>query len=140
MICFYVFAVSKSGYVFCVSAQVLPHLNGKLTGMAFRVPTPDVSVVDLTCRLKKGASYEEIMAALKAASEGEMKGILGCAHLPAPSLPTPLSLSLSLSLSLCLSVCVCVCVRVRARLHVSLCLSVYVCLPLSLFFSVTENQ
>ncbi len=57
--------------------KVIPELNGKLTGMAFRVPTPDVSVVDLTCRLKKGATYEEICAAMKEASEGEMKGILG---------------------------------------------------------------
>ena len=57
--------------------KVIPSLNGKLTGMAFRVPTPDVSVVDLTARLEKGASYEEICAAMKAASEGELKGILG---------------------------------------------------------------
>ncbi|MBN1184672.1 MAG: type I glyceraldehyde-3-phosphate dehydrogenase [Bacteroidales bacterium] len=57
--------------------KVIPALNGKLTGMAFRVPTPDVSVVDLTCRLEKGASYEEICAAMKKASEGELKGILG---------------------------------------------------------------
>ncbi len=57
--------------------KVIPALNGKLTGMAFRVPTPDVSVVDLTCRLEKGASYAEICAAMKKASEGEMKGILG---------------------------------------------------------------
>ena len=57
--------------------KVIPALNGKLTGMAFRVPTLDVSVVDLTCRLEKSASYEEICAAVKAASEGEMKGILG---------------------------------------------------------------
>jgi glyceraldehyde 3-phosphate dehydrogenase len=57
--------------------KVIPELNGKLTGMAFRVPTPDVSVVDLTCRLEKGASYEEICAAMKKASEGELKGILG---------------------------------------------------------------
>jgi glyceraldehyde 3-phosphate dehydrogenase len=57
--------------------KVIPALNGKLTGMAFRVPTPDVSVVDLTCRLEKGASYEEIKKAMKAASEGELKGILG---------------------------------------------------------------
>lgn len=57
--------------------KVIPELNGKLTGMAFRVPTPDVSVVDLTCRLKKGASYEEICAAMKKASEGELKGVLG---------------------------------------------------------------
>jgi len=57
--------------------KVIPELNGKLTGMAFRVPTCDVSVVDLTCRLDKGASYDEIKAAMKAASEGELKGILG---------------------------------------------------------------
>jgi len=56
---------------------VIPELNGKLTGMAFRVPTTDVSVVDLTIRLKKGASYDEIKACLKHASENEMKGILG---------------------------------------------------------------
>ncbi len=55
---------------------VLPELNGKLTGMAFRVPTPDISVVDLTAELDKEASYEEICAAMKAASEGEMKGTL----------------------------------------------------------------
>ena len=57
--------------------KVIPELNGKLTGMAFRVPTADVSVVDLTCRLAKPASYEEIKAAVKAASEGPMKGIMG---------------------------------------------------------------
>lgn len=57
--------------------KVIPELNGKLTGMAFRVPTPNVSVVDLTCRLEKGASYEDICAAMKEASEGEMKDILG---------------------------------------------------------------
>ncbi|SEO05565.1 glyceraldehyde 3-phosphate dehydrogenase [Mucilaginibacter gossypiicola] len=56
---------------------VLPQLKGKLTGMSFRVPVADVSVVDLTVRLKKGASYEAIKAAMKAASEGELKGILG---------------------------------------------------------------
>ena len=56
---------------------VLPELNGKLTGMAFRVPTSDVSVVDLTVELDKAASYEEICAAIKAASEGPMKGTLG---------------------------------------------------------------
>lgn len=56
---------------------VIPELKGKLTGMSFRVPTPDVSVVDLTCRLEKGASYETIKAAMKKASENEMKGILG---------------------------------------------------------------
>lgn len=57
--------------------KVIPELNGKLTGMAFRVPTPNVSVVDLTCRLEKGASYEDIKKAIKAASENELKGILG---------------------------------------------------------------
>ncbi len=57
--------------------KVIPELNGKLTGMAFRVPTADVSVVDLTCRIEKGASYDEIKAAIKKASEGELKGILG---------------------------------------------------------------
>ncbi len=57
--------------------KVIPELNGKLTGMAFRVPTLNVSVVDLTCRLEKDASYEDIKAAMKAASEGELKGILG---------------------------------------------------------------
>jgi len=56
--------------------KVIPELNGKLTGMAFRVPTLDVSVVDLTCRLEKGASYDQIKAAMKAASEGAMKGVL----------------------------------------------------------------
>jgi len=56
---------------------VIPELKGKLTGMSFRVPVADVSVVDLTCRLTKGASYETIKAAMKAASEGDMKGILG---------------------------------------------------------------
>jgi glyceraldehyde 3-phosphate dehydrogenase len=57
--------------------KVIPSLNGKLTGMAFRVPTPNVSVVDLTVRLEKGATYAEICAAMKEASEGELKGILG---------------------------------------------------------------
>jgi glyceraldehyde 3-phosphate dehydrogenase len=57
--------------------KVIPELNGKLTGMAFRVPTPDVSVVDLTVRLAKGASYEAICSAVKEASEGDLKGILG---------------------------------------------------------------
>jgi glyceraldehyde 3-phosphate dehydrogenase len=57
--------------------KVIPELNGKLTGMSFRIPTPDVSVVDLTARLKKPATYEEICAAMKAASEGELKGVLG---------------------------------------------------------------
>ena len=57
--------------------KVLPELNGKLTGMSLRVPTSDVSFVDLTVELAKPASYEEICAAMKAASEGELKGILG---------------------------------------------------------------
>jgi len=57
--------------------KVIPELNGKLTGMAFRVPVHDVSVVDLTCRLTKEASYDEIKAAVKEAAEGPMKGILG---------------------------------------------------------------
>ena len=57
--------------------KVIPDLNGKLTGMSFRVPTMDVSVVDLTCKLNKGASYDDIKAAVKAASEGPMKGVLG---------------------------------------------------------------
>jgi glyceraldehyde 3-phosphate dehydrogenase len=57
--------------------KVIPELNGKLTGMAFRVPTVDVSVVDLTCRLERGASFDEVKAALKHASENELKGILG---------------------------------------------------------------
>merc|ERR1712012_984830 len=56
--------------------KVIPELNGKLTGMAFRVPTPDVSVVDLTVRLEKGASYDTIKAAIKKASEGPLKGYL----------------------------------------------------------------
>ena len=58
-------------------ALVIPELKGKLTGMSFRVPTLDVSVVDLTCSLARPTTYEEICAAVKAASEGEMKGILG---------------------------------------------------------------
>ena len=57
--------------------KVLPQLNGKLTGMSMRVPTSDVSVVDLTVELKKAATYEEICAAMKEASEGELKGVLG---------------------------------------------------------------
>lgn len=57
--------------------KVIPELNGKLTGMAFRVPTLDVSVVDLTCRLAKEASYDEICTAIKEASDGPLKGILG---------------------------------------------------------------
>merc|ERR1719331_1327506 len=58
--------------------KVLPVMNGKLTGMAFRVPTPDVSVVDLTCRLEKPATYDEIKAVMKAAAESEeYKGVVG---------------------------------------------------------------
>src|SRR5574344_472719 len=57
--------------------KVIPELNGKLTGMSMRVPTLDVSVVDLTVNLAKPAKYEEICAAMKAASEGELKGVLG---------------------------------------------------------------
>ncbi len=57
--------------------KVIPELKGKLTGMAFRVPTLNVSVVDLTCRIEKGASYDDICNAMKAASEGELKGVLG---------------------------------------------------------------
>jgi glyceraldehyde 3-phosphate dehydrogenase len=58
--------------------KVIPALNGKLTGMAFRVPTPNVSVVDLTARLEKPATYKEICAVIKAASEaGDLKGVLG---------------------------------------------------------------
>lgn len=57
--------------------KVIPELNGKLTGMAFRIPTVDVSVVDLTCRLERPAPWAEVKAALKAASEGELDGVLG---------------------------------------------------------------
>ena len=57
--------------------KVIPSLNGKLTGMAFRVPTTDVSVVDLTVRLASDASYDEIKQRMKAASEGELAGVLG---------------------------------------------------------------
>jgi glyceraldehyde 3-phosphate dehydrogenase len=57
--------------------KVIPELNGKLTGMSFRVPTADVSVVDLTCNLVKPATYEEICNAVKEASENELKGIMG---------------------------------------------------------------
>jgi len=57
--------------------KVIPELNGKLTGMSFRVPTANVSVVDLTVRLEKGAPYETICAKIKEASEGSMAGILG---------------------------------------------------------------
>ncbi|CAF2140465.1 unnamed protein product [Rotaria magnacalcarata] len=57
--------------------KVIPDLNGKLTGMAFRVPTPNVSVVDLTARLSKGAKYEDICATIREAANGPLKGILG---------------------------------------------------------------
>ncbi|KAI5332570.1 PREDICTED: glyceraldehyde-3-phosphate [Prunus dulcis] len=57
--------------------KVLPELNGKLTGMAFRVPTPNVSVVDLTCRLEKTSSYEDVKAAIRYAADGPLRGILG---------------------------------------------------------------
>ncbi len=57
--------------------KVIPELNGKLTGMAFRVPTINVSVVDLTCRLDKAASYEDVKTAMKEAADGELKGVLG---------------------------------------------------------------
>ena len=56
--------------------KVIPELNGKLTGMSFRVPNPDVSVVDLTCRIEKAATYEQICDAIKKASQNELKGIL----------------------------------------------------------------
>ena len=57
--------------------KVIPELNGKLTGMSLRIPTADVSLVDLTCRLEKPAKYDEICAAMKAAAEGPMAGVLG---------------------------------------------------------------
>merc|ERR1712212_1443473 len=56
--------------------KVIPVMNGKLTGMAFRVPVADVSVVDLTCRLEKAASYDVIKKTIKEAAEGKMKGVL----------------------------------------------------------------
>jgi len=56
---------------------VIPSMKGKLTGMAFRVPTPDVSVVDLTCRLEKGRKMEDIVNCVKEAAAGPMKGVLG---------------------------------------------------------------
>jgi len=59
------------------AAKVIPAMKGKLTGMAFRVPTLNVSVVDLTCRLEKATTYEEIKAVMKAAADGPMKGVLG---------------------------------------------------------------
>jgi len=58
-------------------AQVIPSMKGKLTGMAFRVPTPDVSVVDLTCKLAKETTYEEICAEVQRRANGDMKGFLG---------------------------------------------------------------
>lgn len=64
---------------------VLPELDGKLTGMAFRVPTPDVSVVDLTFKTERATSYDDICAAMKAAAEGPMKGILGYTEEPVVS-------------------------------------------------------
>jgi len=65
--------------------KVIPELNGKLTGMSMRVPTLDVSVVDLTAKLAKPASYEEICKAMKEASEGELKGVLGYTDEPVVS-------------------------------------------------------
>ena len=65
--------------------EVIPELNGKLTGMSMRVPTLDVSVVDLTAKLAKPASYEDICAAMKEASEGELKGVLGYTDEPVVS-------------------------------------------------------
>ena len=65
--------------------KVIPKLNGKLTGMSFRVPTADVSVVDLTVRLEKGTTYDEIKAVMKAASEGDLKGIVGYTEDPVVS-------------------------------------------------------
>lgn len=75
---------SSTGAAIAVGV-VLPELNGKLTGMAFRVPTPDASVVDLTCNLEKPATYEEICAVMKEASEGYLKGILGYTDEPVVS-------------------------------------------------------
>ena len=66
--------------------KVIPELKGRLTGMSFRVPTVDVSVVDLTCRLEKATTYEEICAAVKKASENEMKGILSYTDEPLVSM------------------------------------------------------
>merc|ERR1711967_123812 len=58
-------------------AKVIPSLKGKITGMAFRVPTADVSVVDLTCKIQKATTYEEICAEVKSRANGDMKGFLG---------------------------------------------------------------
>ena len=66
--------------------KVIPELKGRLTGMSFRVPTVDVSVVDLTCRLEKATTYEEICAAVKKASENELKGILAYTDEPLVSM------------------------------------------------------
>ena len=85
--------------------KVIPELNGKLTGMSMRVPTLDVSVVDLTVKLAKPATYEEICKAMKDASEGELKGVLGytdedpwspptSSAIPAPPSSTPRPASL----------------------------------------------
>lgn len=68
--------------------KVIPALNGKLTGMAMRVPTPNVSVVDLTCRIEKGASYEEIKKAIKEAAEGPYKGELSYYPVLPPAMAT----------------------------------------------------
>ena len=65
--------------------EVIPELKGKLTGMSYRVPTIDVSVVDLTCRLKKETTYEEIVNVIKREAEGSMKGILGWTDEPVVS-------------------------------------------------------
>ncbi len=65
--------------------KVIPSLKGKLTGMSFRVPTADVSVVDLTCKIEKAATYDDIKAAVKEASENELKGILGYTEEPVVS-------------------------------------------------------
>lgn len=65
--------------------RVIPELNGKLTGMAYRVPTPNVSVVDLTVQLSKSATYDQVKAAMKKASENELKGILGYTEEPVVS-------------------------------------------------------
>jgi len=72
---------SSTGAAVAVT-KVIPDLKGKITGMAFRVPTIDVSVVDLTCKLKKSTSYEEICAHIKARSEGSQKGFLGYSDEP----------------------------------------------------------
>ena len=88
--------------------KVIPSLKGKLTGMAFRVPTLDVSVVDLTCRLERATTYDEIKAAMKLASENELKGVLGYTEAPVvssatatppSSTPTPASCSTNTSSS-----------------------------------------